>query len=376
MIMNPLKSLSRVPLCSVLLSLVVCMLLFLSAIEAKAGTPFETKAVAQPPIQPTEPWHIVVGVPAWLTFLTGDIGINGVKTHVDISPTDILRHTNFLSSLEGEVSKGRVGIRGEYLYLNAAEGVFGNGLVYKVDLHLREFAAGLGVSYRIIQGPKGWFDLRAGLRYTNLFQEQTIHSNDQSIDTASTQLVNTVGERIGSALEPIIQQNIVDKLQALQDRNPALPVGPLAGRRPGIIRDLVQSEIQSRLADLTAAVRAGVQARVNQIKAQLSSQIASTLKSQLNRSFERIDDWFDPWMGLRARYNFTKAFYVTGYADVGGFGIGADITTQVSGAFGCQITRNIFSEIGYRYLYDDYDSNGFLYRVSIYGPELTLGVNF
>jgi hypothetical protein len=326
---NPLKSLIRVPPCSVLLSLVLCISLFLSAIAAQAGTPFETKTVEQPPIHPTEPWRIVVGAPAWLTFLNGDIGINGVRTHVDISPKDILRHTNFLSSLEGEVSKGRVGIRGEFLYLNAAEGVFGNGLVYKVDLHLREFAAGLGVSYRIIQGPKGWLDLRAGLRYTNLYQKQTIHPNDQSIDTASTQLVDTVAERIGSALEPIIQQNIVDKLQALQGRNPALPVGPLAGRLPGIISDLVQSQIQSRLADLTAAVRAGAQARVNQIKAQLSSQIASTLKSQLSRSFERTDDWFDPWIGLRARYNFNKAFYVTGYADVGGFGIGTDITTQV-----------------------------------------------
>jgi len=171
-IVNLLKSLSRVPLCSVLLSLVLCISLFLSAIAAQAGTPFETKTVEQPPIHPTEPWRIVVGAPAWLTFLNGDIGINGVKTHVDISPTDILRHTNFLSSLEGEVSKGRVGIRGEYLYLNAAEGVFGNGLVYKVDLHLREFAAGFGVSYRIIQGPKGWLDLRAGIRYTNLFRNK------------------------------------------------------------------------------------------------------------------------------------------------------------------------------------------------------------
>jgi hypothetical protein len=351
-------------------------LLFLSVITSRAGTPVETKAVEQAPIQPIEPWQIIVGVPAWLTFVNGDVGIDGIKTHVDVSPSDILRRTDFLSSLRGEVRKGRIAAQAEFLYLNASDGVFTSGLVSKLDLRLKEFIGDFGVSYRIIQGPKGWLDLRAGFRYTNLDQELTTHSNDQSINAASTQVVNSVAEHIGSALQPIIQQIIVDKLGALQDRDPVLPVGPLAGRRPSSIRDLVQEEIQRRLADLAAAVRAGAQARVNQVKAQLSSQIATTLKSQLNHSFDRTDDWFDPYIGLRARYSFSKTFYLTGKADVGGFGVGSDITAEVSGAFGCQITRNIFSEVGYRYLYTDYDSNGLLYRVSTHGPELTLGLNF
>ena len=45
-------------------------------------------------------------------------------------------------------------------------------------------------------------------------------------------------------------------------------------------------------------------------------------------------------------------------------------------SFGCQITRNIYSEIGFRYLYVDYDNNNLLYRVSTYGPEFTLGIKF
>jgi hypothetical protein len=351
-------------------------LFLLSVVQLRAGTPIESKAAEQAPIQPTEPWQIVVGVPAWFTFINGDIGINGIKTHVDVSPSDILRRTDFLASFRGEVRKGRFGVQGDFLYLNAADGVFTGGLVSKVDLRLKEFLGDFGVSYRIIRGPRGWLDLRAGFRYTNLDQELTIHPNDQAIDAASTQVVNSVAQRIGAALQPIIQQIIVDRLNALRDRDPVLPVGPLAGQRPGIIRDLIQAEIQSRLADLAAAVRAGAQARVNQIKTQLSGQIASTLKSQLDRSFDRTDDWFDPYIGLGARYNFSTAFYLTGKADVGGFGVGSDITTEVSGAFGCQITRNIFSEIGYRYLYTDYDSNGLLYRVSTHGPELTLGLNF
>jgi hypothetical protein len=56
--------------------------------------------------------------------------------------------------------------------------------------------------------------------------------------------------------------------------------------------------------------------------------------------------------------------------------IKADVTTLVSAGFGCQVTRNIFSEIAFRYPYNEYDSGGLLYRVSTYGPELTLGLKF
>ena len=37
-----------------------------------------------------------------------------------------------------------------------------------------------------------------------------------------------------------------------------------------------------------------------------------------------------------------------------GFGIGSDVAVQEYAALGCQITHNIFSEVGYRYLYDDH----------------------
>ena len=232
------------------------------------------------------------------------------------------------------------------------------------------------MTYRVIQGSRGWLDLRAGFRYTNLGQDLTIHPNDQAIDSASTQVVDQVAQQLGSTLNSIIQQQIVDKLTPLQDHDPVLPVGPLGGRLPGTIANLVRTEIQDRLTDLITAIGQGLQTRVNQIKTQLSNQIATTLKGQLNRSFARTDDWFDPYIGLRARYNLSNAFYLTTKADVGGFGIGSDVTTQVSAALGCQVTRNLYSEVGFRYLYDDYNSGGLLYRVSMYGPELTFGLKF
>jgi hypothetical protein len=357
------------------LRLALAILAFLSVDTVLGGTPVEPKTI-EPSPQPVEPWVVTVGAPAWLAFTNGEVGINGITSHVNVGPIDILRRIDFLASLRAEVSKGRFGVQGEFLYLNASDGIFTNGLVEKLDIRLQQFIGDFGLSYRIIRGDRGWLDLRAGFRYTNLEQDLNVHPYYEGIDFASTQLVNQVSQQLGANISSLVQQNITDKLGALADHDPVLPVGPLGGRLPGTIANAVQNEIQSGLSSLSAAIKSGVQARVSQIEAQLSNQIATTIKTQLNRPFARTDDWFDPYIGLRAQYNLTKAFYVTAKADVGGFGVGSDVTAQISTVFGCQVTRNIFSEVGFRYLYTDYDSNGLLYRVSTYGPELTLGLKF
>jgi hypothetical protein len=83
------------------------LLLFLLAVRdrssavflaVRAGTPVESKATQRPPSpQPAEPWIIIVGAAGWFPFVTGDIGINGVITHVNIVPIDIFRRTDFLT---------------------------------------------------------------------------------------------------------------------------------------------------------------------------------------------------------------------------------------------------------------------------------------
>jgi hypothetical protein len=157
----------------------------------------------------------------------------------------------------------------------------------------------------------------------------------------------------GSDLRTLIQQNIVDKLSALDGSNP-LPVGPIASDQKDMIRELVQHAIESQEQELAEAIRTGAQARVNQLKAQLSNRVANTVTSKLNRSFSFYDSWTDPVIGLRGRFNLNKTFYLTAQTDVGGFGIGSDIAVGAYAALGCQFTRNISSEVGYQYYYDDF----------------------
>lgn len=57
------------------------------------------------------------------------------------------------------------------------------------------------------------------------------------------------------------------------------------------------------------------------------------------------------------------------------------LTSQLnrSSALGCNITRNIYSEVGYRYLYDDFrdeEADGFLYQMSLHGAQITIGLTF
>ena len=52
---------------------------------------------------------------------------------------------------------------------------------------------------------------------------------------------------------------------------------------------------------------------------------------------------------------------------------------QAYAALGCQITRIIHAEVGYRYLYEDYrdeSANDFLYQVSLHGAQITVGLKF
>jgi hypothetical protein len=149
----------------------------------------------------------------------------------------------------------------------------------------------------------------------------------------------------------LVQQHIVNGLSSLEGRHRPLPVGPIFGDQPAKIGALIQSLIQSQQPELVAAIQAGTQAKVAQLKAQLTSQVANTLTGQLNRSLSFYDDWFDPLVALRGRYNLSKAFYLTAETDIGGFGIGSDIAWQGYAALGCQITRNIFAEAGYRALF-------------------------
>jgi hypothetical protein len=310
----------------------------------------EPKETAAPPtITESEPWHLNLGMPGWLASVSGDIGLHGTTSDVDVGFDKIIRQVKGIASFSAEVRYDRFGVYADILYLGLSDAVYPNGLISSTILDLSEYLVDGEVYYRVVEGPRGWLDLRAGARYTDLYNSLKLIGNGPRIDQAATDLVNAANDDLRGLLDRLLHG-------ALDNKNPPLPVPPLGFEEKIKLLQLIREARQHPM-------------RTRQ-------RIFNVLNKELNRSFSLTERWVDPYIGIGGRYNLTKAFYLTGKADVGGFEVGSDVTVQAYGALGCQVTRSIYSELGYRYLYYDYDSCGFLYKVSTYGPQITAGIIF
>jgi hypothetical protein len=110
-----------------------------------------------------------------------------------------------------------------------------------------------------------------------------------------------------------------------------------------------------------------------------------SLSGNLNSRFPKVipnisetgsTSWVDPILGVNSKVHIYKPFSLLMLGDVGGFGAGSHITYQFYGAGEVQLTRRMYMDLGYRYLYTNYSSGGFTYNVDMKGPQLTIGANF
>jgi hypothetical protein len=332
------------------LSFFACGLLVAARAVTAGGLELEPKEIApSPTITESEPWHFDLGMPGWLASVSGDIGLRGVTSHVDVGFDQILRHIDWATSVSAEARKGRFGVYSDLLYLEASAALYNNGMLSKVNIGLSQYLVDGEAFYRVVECPRGWLDLRAGARYTDIYSSTKLFGNSRLIDQAATALANAIAGDLRTLLERLLQHR-------LDGTNPPLPVPPLTANEKIKLLKLI------------------IAARQDPITAQ--QKIAQVLNRELNRSFSLTERWTDPYLGISGQYDLNKTFYITGRADVGGFDVGSKVTVQAYGGLGCHITRSIYSEIGFRYLYDDYDSGGFLYKVSTYGPQITTGITF
>jgi hypothetical protein len=85
--------------------------------------------------------------------------------------------------------------------------------------------------------------------------------------------------------------------------------------------------------------------------------------------------WAAPVIGVRGIANITPRFFLSGKFDIGGAGIGADLTTQLVAAAGWKFTKHFAMLGGYRWLQVDYDDEeGFLFDTQMSG--IMIGMKF
>jgi hypothetical protein len=92
---------------------------------------------------------------------------------------------------------------------------------------------------------------------------------------------------------------------------------------------------------------------------------------------DRVKDvWVDPIIATRSIIPLGEKVSMTLYGDVGGFGIGSDITFQAVGTLNYRINRKMNAGVGWRYEKINYDKNGLDYDVAQSGPFIALRTDF
>jgi hypothetical protein len=87
-------------------------------------------------------------------------------------------------------------------------------------------------------------------------------------------------------------------------------------------------------------------------------------------------DWIEPFIGLRARAPLSRELSLVASGDVGGFGLGSDLTTQASLGLSWMLTENFDAELGFRYMKIDYDKGDLVYDMENEGPYLGVSYHF
>ena len=93
-----------------------------------------------------------------------------------------------------------------------------------------------------------------------------------------------------------------------------------------------------------------------------------------DREFEHSENWIDPIIGLHGHYQFENGVFVTSLSQVGGFGVGSDLTWDSFGGIGYRFNDTVSAIAGYRHLEVDYEHNGFVFDVELSGPVVGMTI--
>ena len=202
------------------ITLLIALVMAATSVLTAGPVELEPKATAPPTITDDDHWHFNIGMPGWFAFLSGDIGLHGATSNVNVDFGQIITHVTGIASISADVRKGRWGVYGDLLYMSLSEGIYSDGLVKKANLTVDSYIADGEVYYRVWESPRGWLDLRAGARYTNSFTRLELASADSKINQAAAQFVTAANEDLRGLLERLIHG-------ALDPNRPSIPFPPL-----------------------------------------------------------------------------------------------------------------------------------------------------
>lgn len=105
-------------------------------------------------------------------------------------------------------------------------------------------------------------------------------------------------------------------------------------------------------------------------------RVETTLEANTGDTASGKNSWWDPLVGLHGRYDFDDRNAVIGWAYLGGFGVGSDLTMDVFAGYARRLTPVTAMQIGWRYLNVDRTDAEFIYDVYQAGPIVGLSFTF
>jgi opacity protein-like surface antigen len=159
--------------------------------------------------------------------------------------------------------------------------------------------------------------------------------------------------------------------------------GPLGNTSTGSLEATVTEQLYQlsagyRVLDERTKVDVLGAARYTQLDTKLNLVVTtgSPLLPDGSRSISGTESWWDPVIGVRVLVPLAEAWTLVGYADIGGFGVGSDLTYQLLAGVNWQFSKSVAAKAGYRYLYQDYENDGFVWDMTASGFYLGAGFRF
>src|SRR5215471_10674545 len=126
-----------------------------------------------------KPFEIRIGMPGWLSSVSGDAGVKGVVGSVDVPFHAILDHlTHVPISLSMDIRYQRWEFFGDGEYIEVGDSVTLPGLLFtNANMHLKAGGLGAFVGYRLVNCTNAWLALFTGIRYTYMEGNLSIFDN-------------------------------------------------------------------------------------------------------------------------------------------------------------------------------------------------------
>ena len=176
--------------------------IFLSAPVLLAGPESYDDPKDSKVVLPTEkqPWcetpaslEIRIGIPGWMAGLSGDVGVKGVVSSVDIGFEELFDHlTHVPIVLSADIRYQRWEFFGDGQYMEVGASATLPGLLFtNANLHLKSGLAEGFVGYRLINCDKAALSLFAGARYSYMGGDLSIFDNGDARLVILRQLLGT-----------------------------------------------------------------------------------------------------------------------------------------------------------------------------------------